>query len=51
MNLTGAEISRRRRGSAELRPEYDFSLTRPNKYAARYAKGSIVGFAVTDFFA
>jgi hypothetical protein len=35
-------ISRRRRGSDELRPEYDFSRARPNKYASRYVKGSIV---------
>ena len=28
--------------SDELRPEYDFSQARPNKYAARYVKGSIV---------
>jgi hypothetical protein len=34
--------SRRGSGGDELRPEYDFSRARPNKYAARYAKGSIV---------
>lgn len=32
----------RRSGKDDLRPEYDFSRARPNKYAARYAKGSIV---------
>jgi hypothetical protein len=26
----------------EILPEYDFSRSRPNKYAARYAAGSIV---------
>jgi hypothetical protein len=26
----------------EVLPEYDFSRSRPNKYAARYAKGTIV---------
>jgi len=26
----------------EILPEYDFSHARPNKYASRYAKGSIV---------
>ena len=26
----------------EILPEYDFSRSRPNKYASRYAKGSIV---------
>jgi hypothetical protein len=26
----------------EVLPEYDFSGARPNKYASRYAKGSIV---------
>jgi hypothetical protein len=26
----------------EVLPEYDFSRARPNKYAARYPKGSIV---------
>jgi hypothetical protein len=26
----------------EVLPEYDFSRSRPNKYAARYAKGDIV---------
>ena len=26
----------------EILPEYDFSRARPNPYAARYAKGSIV---------
>ena len=26
----------------EILPEYDFSLARPNKYAVRYAAGSVV---------
>lgn len=26
----------------DILPEYDFSRARPNKYAVRYAKGSIV---------
>jgi hypothetical protein len=29
-------------GVDEVLPEYDFSRARPNKYASRYAKGSIV---------
>jgi hypothetical protein len=29
-------------GVDEILPEYDFSQARPNKYASRYAKGSIV---------
>jgi hypothetical protein len=29
-------------GVDEVLPEYDFSHSRPNKYASRYAKGSIV---------
>lgn len=29
-------------GVNEVLPEYDFSRARPNKYASRYAKGSIV---------
>jgi hypothetical protein len=36
------KIAGRRSGKDGLRPEYDFSRARPNKYAARYAKGSIV---------
>ena len=35
-------ITGRRNGSDDVLPEYDFSRARPNKYAARYAKGSIV---------
>jgi hypothetical protein len=31
-----------RREADEMLPEYDFSRARPNKYAARYAKDSIV---------
>jgi hypothetical protein len=30
------------RAKDEILPEYDFSRARPNKYAARYPKGSIV---------
>jgi hypothetical protein len=29
-------------GIDEVLPEYDFSRSRPNKYASRYAKGSLV---------
>ena len=29
-------------GTDELLPEYDFSRSRPNKYASRYAKGTLV---------
>ena len=29
-------------GVDDILPEYDFRRARPNKYAARYAKGSIV---------
>ena len=36
------KVASRRSGKDGLRPEYDFSRARPNKYAARYAKGSIV---------
>ena len=32
----------RRVGVDEILPEYDFSKARPNKYASRYAKGTIV---------
>jgi len=32
----------RRVRTGEVLPEYDFSRARPNKYASRYAKGSIV---------
>ena len=35
------KVARRRSGGDEILPEYDFSRARPNKYAARYAKGSI----------
>ena len=31
-----------RAASDEVLPEYDFSLSRPNKYASRYVKGSVV---------
>ena len=36
------KVASRRSGEDGFRPEYDFSRARPNKYAARYAKGSIV---------
>ena len=36
------KVASRRSDKNGLRPEYDFSRARPNKYAARYAKGSIV---------
>jgi hypothetical protein len=29
-------------GIDEVLPEYDFSRSRPNKYASRYAKGGLV---------
>jgi len=29
-------------GADEVLPEYDFSRSRPNKYASRYEKGAIV---------
>ena len=29
-------------GADEVLPEYDFSRSRPNKYASRYAKGALV---------
>ena len=32
----------RRVGADEILPEYDFSQARANKYASRYAKGTIV---------
>lgn len=32
----------RQLGVDEVLPEYDFSRSRPNKYASRYAKGSLV---------
>jgi hypothetical protein len=36
------KMARRRSGSDEVLPEYDFTRARPNKYAARYARGSII---------
>ena len=39
---TAKEPRTRRVGIDEILPEYDFSRARPNKYASRYAKGSIV---------
>ena len=32
----------RRVGVDDILPEYDFSRSRPNKYASRYAKGALV---------
>jgi hypothetical protein len=32
----------------EILSEYDFSRSRPNKYASRYAKGSLVAIRVPD---
>jgi hypothetical protein len=37
-----SKVPARRVGVDEILPEYDFSRARPNKYASRYAKGSIV---------
>lgn len=43
MRKANARKARKRRaGIDEVLPEYDFSRSRPNKYASRYAKGSIV---------
>ena len=36
-SVTGRQV-----GLDEILPDYNFSRARPNKYAARYAKGSIV---------
>ena len=36
------KIGRDRGGIDDILPEYDFSRSRPNKYAARYAKGTLV---------
>jgi len=38
----------RRLDSDEILPEYDFSRARPNKYASRYAVGSIVAVLEPD---
>lgn len=35
-------MTARQGGVDDVLPEYDFSRARPNKYASRYAKGSIV---------
>jgi hypothetical protein len=42
MKRARANKIRKGRGKDDVRPEYDFSRARPNKYAARYSKGSIV---------
>lgn len=36
------KVAARRIGVKEILREYDFTRARPNKYASRYAKGSIV---------
>ena len=36
------KIGRDRAGIDDILPEHDFSRSRPNKYAARYAKGTLV---------
>ncbi len=40
--LKAKKTTARQAGVDEVLPEYDFSRARPNKYASRYAKGSIV---------
>ena len=40
VNRKGRQVSRA--DVDEILPEYDFSRARPNKYASRYAAGSIV---------
>jgi hypothetical protein len=35
-------VRRRRRSRDEMLSEYDFRTARPNKYAARYARNSVV---------
>ena len=42
MKRARANKIRKGRIRDDVRPEYDFSRARPNKYAARYSKGSIV---------
>ena len=41
-NTKAKKVSRRRKTRDEVLPEYDFSRSRPNKYAARYAKHGLV---------
>ena len=36
------KVRTNRVGIDEVLPEYDFSRSRPNKYASRYAKGGLV---------
>ena len=36
------KVGQGRAGIDDILPEYDFSRSRPNKYAARYAKGTLV---------
>ncbi len=38
----GSKGRTRKVGLDDVLPEYDFRRARPNKYASRYAKGSIV---------
>jgi hypothetical protein len=40
--MKARKVTSRRVEVDEMLPEYDFSQARPNKYASRYAKGSIV---------
>lgn len=40
--LKPKRVRTRQPGIDEVLPEYDFSRSRPNKYASRYAKGSLV---------
>lgn len=43
MSKTRPKTMRRRQaGVDDVLPEYDFSRARPNKYASRYAKGTLV---------
>lgn len=41
-NMKAKKTPARQIGVDEILPEYDFSRARPNKYASRYADGSIV---------
>lgn len=40
--LKAKRVAERRNGKSDVLRDYDFSRARRNKYAARYAKGSIV---------
>jgi hypothetical protein len=41
-NRKPKKMRTRQVGVDEVLPEYDFSRSRPNKYASRYARGSLV---------